>query len=901
MTAQKSKKSKAVKRAKVKAKPKKTIVRTTPPVVVAPTVVAPSAKLAFGVYFGRLVAGRKFGLGYQYFALAVLVGSTVFWSLLSARVHLDNADQLINPYLFENTGTLHGALLPGAHSFLLKWPIFAGFHLLGFSSASYLAVTVGLALSAVAALAAIVYAIERRPLVFGTLCLALSSVLIAVPAEPYAGGLLPVNMAMMTTRNVEYVLFIVCLGLLAKTKRLLHWRFGLAIIGLTILIASDKLFLSLSLGGAMIGGLVALFGRHRSLLRAFTRQLVATVLAGIATIGVFLVVASAHLTHIVSQTGAGPYGFISSLHELLLAAIYAVLGFLTNFGANPASGTTILRYLPRQSLVTLSSPAAVSLLVNTVVLATGLIAVGLLVRTTYINDKSHTHDDSVADTLSLMLIFSTLAAVAAYVVTKHDSAVDARYLSIGVFAVFITLAVATRKKSWPPLDLGLFGLVLVAGVISGAQIASQNARQQIAAAAPFAKRNARVAQVVAQHPVDTLVGDYWRVVPTKFRAGPASRINILPLAGCSQVRNTLTSTTWQHDLHKHSFAYLLTLDGSLTDYPRCNFAEVVAAYGSPNASVLIAGTLDKPKEVILFYDNGIKRPTAGEPTGDSVASTLPVPVNQITDAVCAEPTTVNIVAHQDDDLLFMNPDIMRDIQAGKCVRTIYLTAGDSGSGRFYSLNRELGSEAAYSTMLGRPEVWVQRTIKLANKQFVTVASPKGNPKVSLIFMHLPDGNLVGQGYAVTHHESLDHLNSSALERIHSVDNQSVYTSAQLTQALTTLLTIYQPSAVRSQSAYTDPVYPDHSDHRATGSYAQAATAAYGQKLPSGSEQIPESFYIGYPVHGMAENVTGQDLADATNVFLAYARYDGSVCQTEKQCDLTPTYNAYLRTQYQFPN
>ena len=36
-----------------------------------------------------------------------------------------------------------------------------------------------------------------------------------------------------------------------------------------------------------------------------------------------------------------------------------------------------------------------------------------------------------------------------------------------------------------------------------------------------------------------------------------------------------------------------------------------------------------------------------------------------------------IVAHQDDDLLFMNPDIQTSIAIGHIVKTAYLTAGDS--------------------------------------------------------------------------------------------------------------------------------------------------------------------------------------------------------------------------------
>ncbi len=36
---------------------------------------------------------------------------------------------------------------------------------------------------------------------------------------------------------------------------------------------------------------------------------------------------------------------------------------------------------------------------------------------------------------------------------------------------------------------------------------------------------------------------------------------------------------------------------------------------------------------------------------------------------------LTIVAHPDDDLLFLNPDILRDIEAGRCARTVFVTAG----------------------------------------------------------------------------------------------------------------------------------------------------------------------------------------------------------------------------------
>lgn len=58
-----------------------------------------------------------------------------------------------------------------------------------------------------------------------------------------------------------------------------------------------------------------------------------------------------------------------------------------------------------------------------------------------------------------------------------------------------------------------------------------------------------------------------------------------------------------------------------------------------------------------------------------------------------------------DDLLFLSPDLLHDIQAGRCVRTVYLTAGDAGRGERYWLGREDGVRAAYAQMAGVADRW----------------------------------------------------------------------------------------------------------------------------------------------------------------------------------------------------
>jgi len=248
-------------------------------------------------------------------------------------------------------------------------------------------------------------------------------------------------------------------------------------------------------------------------------------------------------------------------------------------------------------------------------------------------------------------------------------------------------------------------------------------------------------------------------------------------------------------------------------------------------------------------------------------------------------------------LLFMNPAIMNDIKAGHCVRTVYLTTGDGGFGEFYWLKREQGSEAAYSKMLGIDDIWIQRIVEVSDNAYATVAKPRNNSKVTLIFMHLPDGNLHGQGFKETHYESLAGLDHNTIDKIHTVYGQSSYTLPQLTSALTTLMHIYQPSEIRTQSTLVSDTYPDHSDHMAVSRLAKNAYNKYETEQYGGQVTIPINYYVGYPIHSMAANVSGPTLVEKQAVFLEYAKFDKSVCQSAQQCAQTPTYGSYLEREY----
>jgi LmbE family N-acetylglucosaminyl deacetylase len=842
----------------------------------------------------KIVAKPYFGVAYVTLALLILFISVVFWATLSAKIQSANSDQLINSYLFSHPSSLGSAIFPGSHSMLLKWPLFWLISLFGISDSNLVAFTAATVLLTVAILVAILYRIEHRPLIFGTICLALASCLMLVPTQPHAGNLLPVNMAMLATRNLEYVLYIACIFLFVRSPKIRSRQFWLAVILMSVLIASDKLFLTLSLGGALLALVFYALFNGWNLVSMSVRLVIASLGAGLGGLLILWWFNFQKITHIAGKSDAGPYGLVHSLHDLVLGLIYAFLGTLTNFGANPASNTTVLRNIPHDAASNLLGISGLSFLANLAILMAGVVAAWHLIKNSLAYNKKKGISLANSSRLSIMLLWASLAAIIAFSVTSHYYAADARYITIALFAIFISIASYTSKSKWQPATIAMAAPFLILAIVLAIPTVVRSYDTGQAAQASNSDRDALVAQVLQHHHADILVGDYWRVVPTKLASN--NKLNILPLENCTQPRSILTSQNWQLNLTKHSFAYLLSFDGNLTNYPTCKLDDIIKVYGRPNSSVLIAGRLSQPKEVLLYYDHGIHSsvPVTSSRPADTV---LPVGLDELSHTSCSVPTTMNIVAHQDDDLLFMNPDILRRIKAGHCIRSVYITAGDAGAGKLYWLGREQGSEAAYSTMLGIDDIWIERIIKLGDHQFITVANPKGNSNISLIFLHLPDGNLKGQGFGASNFESLAKLGSGAIKQIHAVDNQSYYNADDLVAALTALMHTYQPAEIKTQANHISSVYPDHSDHMAVGNFVKQAHSQYEDKQFDNRVNIPLDFYIGYPVHERAANVSGDDLSQKETLFAAYSKFDHRVCQSAQRCMKDPAYGAYLPRQY----
>ena len=848
-------------------------------------------------YWRKVVARPNFPKFYATGALIILLLTTVLWATLGARVQQSNADQSANVFLFKYATTFRGAIWPGAHSQLIKWPLFLLINLFGSSAKALVIFTVGLVVVTVACLVGILYKIEKRPLVFGTLCIALASVLLMIPAQPYTGGLLPVNMAMLTTRNLEYVIYIIGIVLLVRSPRIKSRQFITAIALLGLLIASDKLFLSISLGGALMALIVYALVNIWEFVSVSVTWLVGSFLAGVLATVILWLINTGGLTHITGQSGVSPYGLVQNAHSLVLAISYGILSIFTNFGANPAASTTIFRSIPHQTLLHILSASGPIYIINTCLLFFGIFLATRKVTSSLKSPKSLDQKIDTWEKTSTLLIWATLATLGVFIATNHYYAGDARYLAITTFTLFIIVASYARNRVWQSNQLVGIGVVMVVAIVLALPSVIKTYHDDKNSLAPNDARNTTVNVVLASHHASVLVGDYWRVIPAKLAAG--GNLNVLPLGNCSQPKTTLISKSWEPNLNQHSFAYLLSLDGSLTDYPNCTLKQVVSAYGRPNASTLIAGTLTQPKELLLFYDHGINSSAPKTPSPpQGPATVVPITLDQLPYTSCNVPTTMNVVAHQDDDLLFMNPDLINEIKEGRCVRTIYVTAGDAGQNQFYWLGREKGSEAAYSEMLGINDIWVQRIVKLSNSEFITVANPRGNAKISLIFLHLPDGNLTGNGFRESDFESVARLEAKQIKTIRAVDGQSTYSYTELVDALTNLMLTYQPTEIHTQANLASKTYPDHSDHMAVGRLTKISYQQYEKQQFDDQVVIPIKFYVGYPIHQFPENVTGTELKEKELAFFSYAEFDGGVCHSLSTCQSNSTYSTYLQRQYQ---
>ncbi|GAB1692027.1 PIG-L family deacetylase [Krasilnikovia sp. M28-CT-15] len=244
-------------------------------------------------------------------------------------------------------------------------------------------------------------------------------------------------------------------------------------------------------------------------------------------------------------------------------------------------------------------------------------------------------------------------------------------------------------------------------------------------------------------------------------------------------------------------------------------------------------------------------------------------------------TSMQVVAHEDDDILFINPDLRTDIRAGRCIVTLFLTAGDAGKPVAYWRGREAGAKAAYAAMAGVRNRWNSRTVTLAGHRITQVGL--AGRKVFLLFLRLPDGH----GYANHDWETMAALWKGTIPAVHSIDSGTAYTRDGLVQTVGAAMRTWRPDVVRTLDYSAGYGQGDHADHVTAGYVTHAAHLGY-----TTTHRLYG--YRGYPAARQPANLSLAAARAKMAVFFAYAPHDPHVCRTAKACRKGPYWSRFLR-------
>lgn|GEM_PF-1248001 len=177
---------------------------------------------------------------------------------------------------------------------------------------------------------------------------------------------------------------------------------------------------------------------------------------------------------------------------------------------------------------------------------------------------------------------------------------------------------------------------------------------------------------------------------------------------------------------------------------------------------------------------------------------------------------LDVVAHQDDDLLFMQPDVIEAVRRGTGVTNLYITAGNGQKGTDAANPRYAGLKAAYGDA-ANDHAWDCGWITVREHPIQHCRLEAEN--VSLLFLAYPDGGKYGEL-----HHSLLRLWEGSIENATTVaDRTTVYSRSELIETVAAIMRTVAPATVRTLDLAASHGY-DHSDHMIVGALTGLALA-----------------------------------------------------------------------------
>ncbi|MET7302200.1 PIG-L family deacetylase [Embleya sp. NPDC005575] len=236
------------------------------------------------------------------------------------------------------------------------------------------------------------------------------------------------------------------------------------------------------------------------------------------------------------------------------------------------------------------------------------------------------------------------------------------------------------------------------------------------------------------------------------------------------------------------------------------------------------------------------------------------------DPLAAPDGFMQVVAHPDDDLFFMNPELLEGIRAGAPSTTVYLTDGWKQDGLH---PRQQGAMAAYAAMAEKwGSSWTGSSIAVADGR-AEVYTLDERDDIRLVFLNLPDDDCLIQ---LQNGESPFCITNNPASTETGVDDSFTYHRADVVTAIHQLIREYRPASLRTLDALPDNRYRtdlalnDHHDHVASARYANEAVARYSA---SESARLFVTSYRGYNVGSGPNNLAADDLYNKRAAVGAY--------------------------------
>ncbi|WP_051807761.1 PIG-L family deacetylase [Streptomyces sp. NRRL F-2664] len=288
------------------------------------------------------------------------------------------------------------------------------------------------------------------------------------------------------------------------------------------------------------------------------------------------------------------------------------------------------------------------------------------------------------------------------------------------------------------------------------------------------------------------------------------------------------------------------------------------------------------------------------PAAPDTAATAPVAAGAVPDAG----RVVQVVAHPDDDLYFLNPDLRYSISAGHPVTSVYLTAGEAdginaapakGSTAAtpptgstapdkpaYAEARQNGIRAAYAKMAtgDRSSAWKRTSVPTKGGGHAEVDVLMAKPQVHLVWLQLREA---GHGHADVP-DSLHGLWDGRITRLESmlssgtpVKQRFAYSKDQVVRTLAGVLEQYRPTTLRFQDPtpgrYPDTrQYTDHQDHLYGARFVQMAAAAYAEDVRDRPHFAVQN-YVGYVNGSLPSALDPQEAKEKLDSLDTYAWLD----------------------------